>query len=254
MGAETFVGDLADMAQVESLAEKFDPQIIINCAALADVDRCEREAALSYRANVILVKNLLAGFPGARFVHISTDYIFGEGPSAVAGKPAPMNVYGQHKLEAEGAVLAVSTHNLVIRTNTTFDHRDRHNIFLFVHGHLSAGRRVSCAIDQWSNPIGSFGSAGLILRLVEKKGEGVFHTGGRDYVSRYEFALMVAEFFGLDKDLIGPVRAAELGRSAARPSRGGLDCCETEKFLDLFMPTLADQFNWIAEEKRRGLA
>jgi len=252
---DSIVGDLGEMPIVEELAGKFAPQVIINCAALADVDRCEREPGLSYRANVTAVKNLLVAFPDAKLVHISTDYIFnGAAPAKPEDKPAPMNIYGQHKLAAEKLVLAASPKNLVVRTNSTYDHLGRYSFFHYVYGNLTSGKEVYGVTDQTSNPIGAFNAAALILRLLKKEAAGVFHIGGKDFVSRCEFSRMIAEFFGLRSVLIVPVTSRELVRPARRPKIAGLDCAATESFLGSFMPSLADQFGWIREELRQNQA
>lgn len=251
--ADSMVGDLGDMPLVEELAGKFSPQVILNCVALADVDRCEREPGLSYRANVTVVKNLLVVFPDAKLVQISTDYVFnGAVPARPDDNPAPINIYGQHKLAAEKLVVGASPKNLVIRTNTTYDHLNRFSLFHYIYGNLSSGKEVYGVTDQSSNPIGAFNAAALILRLLEKEATGVFHIGGKDFVSRCEFAKMIAEFFGLDSNLIVPVASRELVRPAHRPKIAGLDCTATETFLGAFMPSLADQFGWIREELRQN--
>jgi dTDP-4-dehydrorhamnose reductase len=241
-------GDLNDAAHVKYLSGIIDPNFIVNSAALADVDRCETEPELSEAINVVAVENLLRYLPKARFVQISTDYVFGDdekrGPTLPKpeDEPRPVNIYGRHKLEAEQAVMSASPDNLVVRVNTLFDHTVERNFFRFVYDSLKAGKKVSGVSDQYSNPISASGAAFLILQLIEKEATGIFHLGGREVVSRYEFVRRIAEFFGLDQNLIEAATAEEISRPARRLKFSGLECGATEEFLELSMPDLNSEF------------
>jgi len=251
-----YCGDLSDPTHVASLAGLIAPDVIINCAALADVDRCETDKELSLAVNVTLVANLARLFPNARLVQISTDYVFSddENRSEAAprphDRPDPINVYGRHKLEAEYLTLAASSKNLVVRVNSLFDHRGRKNIFSHAYDSLRKGETIYGLVDQISNPIAAIDAARLIAGLIEGGAMGIFHVGGRDTVSRHEFTLCIADYFGFDRGLIELLRSEERPRPAARPTRAGLDCTLTERFLKTPMPGLQDGFACIARELR----
>lgn len=252
-----YCGDLGDEYHVKELAAEIAPDVIINCAALAEVDRCETDPDSSYRANVVTVKNLIAGFPRAKLVQISTDYVFGDDPDRGSAPPAPdhqpnpINIYGKHKLEAEEATLSASPDNLVVRVNTLFDYIRKRNFFRFVYDSLKDGRNIVGASDQVSNPISAFGAAGLVMRLLEKRAAGIFHLGGREFVSRFELACRIARDFDLDESLVAPVTTDALHRPAARPKWAGLDCRLTEKYMDVSMPVLDEELSRIKEEMGR---
>lgn len=238
--SDCFAGDLGDPNHVRELSEKIDPDIIINCAALADVDQCQREPELSERANVSAVECLLQIFPRARFVHISTDLVFPQGtkPPSPNDPTGPLNTYGHHKLASERMVQEESPENLILRTNTMYSYAHKRNFFNFVYTALQAGEKISGIIDQSSNPLAAFSAARLIFQLVDRDAKGIFHIGGREYVSRYEFACWIADYFHLNRNLISPVTSASFHRVAPRLLTGGLDCRETEKFLSEKMPSI----------------
>jgi len=246
----TAQGDLGEKSHIVDLAGRFSPDIIINAAALADVDRCQTEPELSHRINVDAVTYLLDTFPGAFFIHISTDYVFGNGarPGTATDPTAPMNIYGEHKVSAEKATLAASERNLVIRTNTMFDRRGRRSFFRFVYDSLREKKRIRCISDQSSNPLSTRSAAELIDDLMTRKASGIYHIGGNEFVSRLEFARRIATYFDLDNSLIDAITTASLSRPAPRPSIAGLDCRTTEIFLDRAMPALEDEFARIARE------
>ncbi|MFH1700828.1 MAG: SDR family oxidoreductase [Candidatus Zixiibacteriota bacterium] len=241
-GENTYYDDLGDIEHVKYLSQQYSPDIIINSAALADVDRCQQEPELSRRINVDAVDYLQKYFPKAKFVQISTDYVFpGDKRACPNDPPHPINIYGEHKLRAEELILAASTDNLIIRTNTMLDITAERNFFLFVYNNLKAGKKIGGASDQSSNPISDLTSAKLIRQLIEKDGSGVYHIGGANFVSRYELALKIAEICKFDKGLISPVESSSLPRPAKRPLLAGLLCNETEEFLNRKMPALEDE-------------
>jgi len=257
---DIFVGDLGDENHVMKLAEDIGPDIIINCAALANVDICETKPQLSYVANVTAVVNLIGAFPNAKLVQISTDYVFGDSPDRGSNPPkpddptGPMNIYGQHKLEAEKAALSASSNNLVVRVNTLIDHTHQRNIFRFVYDNLKTGKQIVGAADQVSNPISTFGAASLTLELIERKASGIFHLGGQRFISRYELACLIAQIFDLDQSLIKKVTTDTMPRPAVRPRWAGLDCRNTEKLLKVSMPEPGEELSRIKEEINRNLS
>lgn len=257
--AGAFTGDLTDPEHFEMLIDKLDPDIIINCAALADVDRCETDPDLSQSINVKAVSNLLGSFPHAKFVQISTDYVFGDdekrgsSPPKPDDQPSPMNIYGRHKLDAERTTLTASPDNLVIRVNTVYDHVDKRNFFRFVFDSLAAGKNIYGLTDLISNPISAFSAAKLIVRLIEREATGIFHLGGSDFVSRYEFACRIAAFFNFDSGLIEASTMNTLHRPASRLRYAGLECRATEEFLQLSMPNLIDEFVCLKAERQQNI-
>lgn len=254
---EISVGDLADPEHVKSIASRIDPDIIINSAALADVDRCETEPDFSHRVNVDLVQNLLEAFPRTKMIQISTDYVFSDDPArgdalpSPGDTPNPINIYGRHKLEAEQVVSAASPHHLIVRVNSLYDFRGRMNIFSHVYERLSSGQTVSGYTDQISNPIAAPSAAEITMTLISKSAEGIYHVGGRDIVSRYNFAVAIAEYFGLDKRLVERSTSAERNRPARRPIRAGLDCRLTEALVGAPMPAMKDDLARLEREMNR---
>ena len=241
--AHIVYGDLSSIDHVKELTKEIKPDIIINAAALADVDQCEYEPEKSREINVKAVKILLKYFKSAKLVHISTDYVFDSNSvGSPDDVPNPVNTYGQHKLEADKLVLKGSAKNLIVRVNTLFDYGPRNNFFKYVYESVHARKKVSAVTDQTSNPISAITSAELIYQLVAKDAAGAFHLGGSEFVTRYEFACRAAEYFGLDVDFVVPVESSSFENRAKRPAVAGLNCDKTEAFLGIKMPTLEQEF------------
>jgi len=167
---EILFGDLGDEHHVEYLSREISPKFIINCAALADVDLCEQKVELSHKINVDAVRWLTRFFPSAKLIHISTDYVFPGRKKYPKPEdpPEPINVYGRHKLEGEGIVLAASAENLVIRAVLMFDHIAKRNFFHFIYQALQEGNKIEGITDQYSNPISALTAAETIVELTAR--------------------------------------------------------------------------------------
>jgi len=246
-GGRVYAGDLGNFDHVTEMSREIEPEIIINCAALADVDGCEKKPEKSRNINVTAVEQLLDFFPQARFVQISTDYVFGDDDKRGSRPPrpdditCPMNVYGRHKLMAEKATVASSPRNLIIRVNTLLDFTEKRNFFRLVYDRLQAGKEIDGIDDQVSNPISTLSAVDLIWQLTQNDTTGIFHVGGGQFVSRYGLAVEMARHFDRDDSLVRPVASDQITRPARRPQSAGLDCRATEKFLQISMPKLTDE-------------
>jgi dTDP-4-dehydrorhamnose reductase len=220
--------DISQREAVRDAVEKISPASIVNTAAVTNVDACERERDLAWQVNVEGVRFLLEMSQklGCSLIQISSDYVFdGEaGPYGEDATPNPLGYYGLTKLESERILAGNQTPWAVVRTNVLYGWASgvRLNFVLWVRSHLSAGKYISTAIDQYGNPTLADNLAEGVLNLVRKHRQGIYHIAGLDYLSRWAFALKIAEVFELNKELIVPVISAQLSQRAPRPHWGGL--------------------------------
>lgn len=236
----TSVIDILDKTALKTAIMEAMPNTIINCAAMTNVDKCETERNMAWSVNVTLVENLtrMARIVDARIVQVSTDYVFdgSKGPYAENAIPNPINYYGKSKLAGENVCLSGSNAAAVVRTNVLYGvTTERPDFVRWVLDALDAGTPIRVVTDQYSNPTYADDLADAIYRIVSRKRTGVYHVGGADYGSRYEFAVKIAEFFKGDVSLIRPVTTAELGLAARRPLRGGLVSLKAETDLKMKM-------------------
>lgn len=223
---EIYPLDLTDASAVRPFLRKVDPDIIVNLAALTDVDRCEREPELSHAVNVNSLKLLSRTAPEAYILHISSDYVFDgrSGPYGEEDRVNPINIYGKHKLESESICLSHSGGSAVIRTNVVFDYMPttQASFVKWVIDALQRGEDIRIVKDQWNNPTWTNSLSTVINRFVTEKYSGLYHYGGRDWLNRYEFALMIARVFDLNPRLIHPISTQDLHQDAPRPLKCGL--------------------------------
>ena len=138
-----------------------------------------------------------------------------------------------------------SNDSLIIRTNVLYDYASNFNAsFLnwIVHS-LNDEKVINVVDDQINNPTWTMSLAIVIDRAIQTELNGFIHWGDADWISRYEFALKIAESFNLKKDLIEPIKTAELKQTALRPLKGGLSTIYAEKILNLEPPKIEHCLN-----------
>jgi len=222
---------------LESFLRLHNPKVIINAGAYTDVDGCEINRIQAYLTNVGAVIYLVkeCQVQKIKLVHLSTDYIFdGEnGPYSEDDPPHPTSFYGETKLESEKMIKKSDIDFLIVRTNVLygFGKNVKKNFLLWLLENLSAGEKINIITDQLNNPTLADNLSLCILEMVEKNLSGIYHIGGTEYLSRYDFALKVANKFNFDKTLISPTLTEILEQKAKRPHRGGLKIEKAQKIL-----------------------
>jgi dTDP-4-dehydrorhamnose reductase len=228
--------DLTRTQDVRDLLLDFTPDIIINGAAMTNVDQCEKDRQACWAINVEAVEHLVrcCQLSGAKLVHVSTDFVFdGEGgPYREADRPSPVNFYGKSKLAAENAVRKAGLRNWAIARTVlvygTGERLSRSNIVLWVIDQLSQGRTIQVVDDQWRTPTYAPDLAEGLQKLARYNKKGVYHLSGREYMSIYDFAHKIAAVFDLDASLIQRANADTFQQSALRPPKTGFIILKAE--------------------------
>ncbi|MFQ5608144.1 MAG: SDR family oxidoreductase [Candidatus Zixiibacteriota bacterium] len=245
----TALGDLTDSEFFRQIVELSAPGLVINLASLTDVERCEREPEYSRRVNAGLVANLIQSAPEAHLVQLSTDYVFDgrSGKYTETDRPGPLSVYGKTKLESETLTLQNEQH-LLIRTSGTFDWLNQKNFFGFVINRLSEGKDVRALVDCYYSPICADDLARGIIGLLKRTATGLVHFGGPERVTRYDFALKIAEEFGYDETLIHPASQADFGWRATRPADSSLNSAAGYRAADVTPRSLNNTLSLMREQ------
>jgi dTDP-4-dehydrorhamnose reductase len=226
--------DLGERDAVLEQARLAPPNVVINPAAMTNVDACESRRDEARRANAIAPRWLAEVCRGAggRLLHISTDYVFpGDddqpGPYDEDATPRAINYYGQSKLDGERAIMSVcgnATPYTLVRTSLVYGLGRRANFVTWLVSELRVGRRVRIVDDQFNTPTIADDLAAVLLWLAATERTGIYHAAGPDLVGRHAWSLAIADQFHLDTSLIDWVSSAELAQPAPRPLRSGLSC------------------------------
>jgi len=243
--------DITNLLLVKDMVSAISPDIIINLAALTNVDLCESNPDLAHAINFQGVKNLVNVFKGP-IIHLSTDYVFDGklGQYKENDITNPINVYGVTKYKAEKILLEKSKESLVIRTNVLYDYQSKaKSSFLnWVVDSLKRGEKIKVVDDQFNNPTWTDSISVVIDRAIKADLNGLIHWGDFDWISRYDFANKIADKFNLQSNLIEPIKTEELNQVAPRPLNGGLDTTLAQDLLRLEPPQIDDCLNQIIED------
>lgn len=213
--------DLLAPGAVERLLDETQPDWIIHCAALANLDACEANPGLARQLNTDLPRTLASHVArgGARMVHVSTDSVFDglRGDYTEQDPPNPVGVYARTKLEGELAVAEADPNAIIARVNLFGWSMDgNRSLSEFFYNNLSQGRTVNGFTDVFFCPILVNDLARIFTAMLEKSLTGLFHVVGAESLSKYEFGLRIARRFDLDGSLISPVPVAQSGLNAWR--------------------------------------
>lgn len=229
--------DITDSARVEEILSKYQPDCVINSAAMTNVDQCENERDKCWQINVDGVKNLAESCKkiNAHLVHLSTDFIFDgtAGPYQETDKPNPLSHYGHSKWESEKALQIEGLRWSVIRTILVYGivkTMSRSNFVLWAKGALEKGDPIKVVTDQVRMPtLAEDLAEGCILAALKEK-TGIYHICGKDGGNVYELVKIVADVFDLDMSPVTAATSEEIGAPANRPPVTGfiLDKAQNE--------------------------
>jgi dTDP-4-dehydrorhamnose reductase len=257
-GVRAFQADLAQPGAAKEILGLVQPDWVIHCAAATDVDACEASPETAFRLNRDMAGWVAqaAQAAGARLVHISTDAVFDgdRGGYDEADSPRPINVYARSKLEGESAVRAACAEALIVRTNIYgWNAQEKHSLAEWFLSQLEAARRCRGFVDVFVSPILVNDLGEILFRMIGGGLQGVYHVGGGDCVSKYDFGAMIAQTFGLEAALIEPVSVGESGLRAPRARRLCLRGRKIEDELGIHLPPAREglaRFKALREEGR----
>lgn len=209
------------------------PEVIIHTAALTNVDQCETNKELAYRINVEGARRVseIANNLGAFLVYISTDYVFSgdKGMYKENDKPNPIDYYGYTKLLGEECCDCIARPCVIYGAKPA---SGKENFVLWLIEKLKRGEVVKVITDQYITPTLNTNLAKMLLEIAERGLKGVFHLAGATRISRYDFALRIADKFAFDKNLIIPSRMEEMRWIAKRPKDSSLDTSKASRYLE----------------------
>jgi len=240
--------DITDAERVEHAIAQADPQVVVNSAAYNQVDIAEREPRAAYEANAFAVRNLAMACRqvGAKLVHYSTDYVF-DGMKGAAyvetDMPHPLGAYGVSKLAGELYAQAYLDDALIIRTSGVFGpggmFTPRGNFVEVMLRLAKNNSPVRVIQDHVASPTYAPAMAVRSADLVEKKASGIFHMGGGDPISWYDYAKTIFELAGLSPALT-PTTEKEYRTAARRPRYSALSNSKLEAAGIAPMPPLRE--------------
>lgn len=248
--------DLTIKGRATSAIADFAPDLIINAAAYTAVDRAESEKPLALRLNRDAPREIAfaAAAAGARFIHLSTDYVFdgaAQRPYRETDTPNPINFYGESKLAGENAVLAAAADAIILRLSWIFSRHGGN----FVKSMLKLAierDRLSIVADQTGGPTGAAAVAQTIRHIADKicrgaGGVGIYHFQGAPATNWAAFAREIFAQAGVEI-AVEDIPTREYPTPARRPHFSVLDCARICADFGVAQPDWRDCLRTVIEQ------
>ena len=246
---ELFQLDKSDTEKTNILIKRLEPDVVIDCSALHNVDYCETHKDQSLIINTESTKNIanICKEINAKMIFLSTDYVYdGTANSYTEESPTnPLNYYGLCKLNAEEEIINTGISYAIGRTSLVFGWNASElrgiksssgktmNFVIWTLNKLRNHEALKIVTDQYSTPTFADKLAEYMLALAKSNKNGIFHTVGIECINRYDFTIKIAEIFELDPDLVSPVNSDSFKQIAKRPMRCCLNSSKAQKILNV---------------------
>ncbi len=244
-GADTVATNLTVAGAAAGLIRDRKPEWVVHCAAATDVDWCQAHPAEARRLNVDATSELAAACreTGARLLYVSTDAVFDGKSGAYVERdiPAPVNVYGETKLEGERAATQVLPACLIVRTCIYgWNLQPKPSLAEWILAELEAEREVPGFTDVVFTPLLVNDLSAVLLNMVRSGLEGTYHVAGSEGLSKYEFARRLAVLFGHPAESVVPSTLHESSLRAPRPRNTSLRIDRIRTALGTELPNVEE--------------
>jgi len=232
--------DVSNKNNCEHIFAKYIPDVIVNTAAITNVDYCEDNKNRCLEVNAKSINHFIPFCKqnNVKLIHISTDFLFDgiSGPYSEEEKYNPINYYGYSKMMAEENILNSKISNFsIIRTCLVYgEKKDSDNILMWVRRKLYAGEKLNIVDDQYRTPTFVDDLSQSIYKIIKKDIKGVYNISGGEFLSIFEFVCNIAK--GLNQSLICKSRSEDINQKAKRPIKSGLLIDKAKKDFG-FSPT-----------------
>jgi dTDP-4-dehydrorhamnose reductase len=235
-----FSCDLVNAAKVEQIVQNLRPDAIIHTAAMSKPDACLQEPELCRAVNIQAIRSIIDAVKQVNkdihLVYTSSDFVLGDdGPHDENAIPAPLNFYGETKLEGEKVLANSGLQYTIVRPVFMYGETwsgMRPTFLHWVKESLEAGKQIKVVSDQQRTPSYVGDICKGIEAIIARKAKGLFHLAGAEIVSPYEMAVQFAELLQLDAGLIEAVTAATFPEPVDRAKNGGLKIDKAIRELD----------------------
>jgi len=215
--------DITNEESTKVFLRKLKPEIVIHTAGITNVDLCETNRDLANRMNIEGTKNVINGckITNSKLVYVSTSFVFdGKKQEYFENdKTSPSTYYGYTKLKSEELVNDSGLSYLILRTDQPYcwiEKWQHTNSVIRVLETLRSGKILKEISDWYNTPTYVPDFVNATTELLTKKLTGIFHIVGSDYINRYKWSRIVAEIFGLDKNLIESINSDQLELAVKR--------------------------------------
>lgn len=258
-GVHTVGADLTRPGAIRSIVKEFKPDVIIHCAAITEIDKCEHDRKLAESVNTGAVRYVVRALRGSKtkLVHISTDAVYDgiKGNHKETDRVRPLSFYAETKCRAEKEALK---HKNVLIVRTSFYGwnliaRDKKSLGEVILENLRAQKRFPGFTDVHTGLIYTFDLAKLLDRALGKNLKGIYNFVCSSSLTKYDFAVKIARVFGYDESLIDPIPVEKSHFTAQRSKNLTLSSAKLAQALKVRIPKLEESLNNFYRDFKEGL-
>jgi UDP-4-amino-4,6-dideoxy-N-acetyl-beta-L-altrosamine transaminase/dTDP-4-dehydrorhamnose reductase len=257
-GIQTQRLDVLSEVDIKRVIHGFKPDVLIHCASLTNIDQCEMDKELTRKVNLLGTRIIVEGInreDSTKLIYISTDSVYDgrKGYFSESDKVNPLSYYGLTKYEGELEVLKRGN-SLIFRTNIFgWNIQDKYSLAEWILHELSNNQSIRGFKDVYFSSIYTFEFARILDMAIDKGLTGVYNCGSRTSLSKYEFALCIAERFNLNKSLIKPISIDDFSFKARRGKNLTLNITKLSDDLNHLPPTITESIDAFYKDFKAGL-
>ena len=258
-GVVTTILDITNIADIRTLCEEEQVDVIVNCAAYTNVDKAETDQELAELLNAKAPENLAVVMKerGGLLVHVSTDYVFGGDPYNTPCREeqtgTPTGVYGLTKLHGEQNIIASGVDYIILRTAWLYSSFGRNFVKTMINL-TSTKPMLNVVFDQTGTPTYAGDLADCIFDIIEnRKWEGktgIYHYSNEGVCSWYDFTVKIAELWGNTACDVRPCHSDEFPSPVKRPAYSVLDKTKVKQTFGTKVPYWTDSLKKCIAEIR----
>tara|TARA_B110000467_G_C18329616_1_gene491978 strand:- start:1034 stop:1888 length:855 start_codon:yes stop_codon:yes gene_type:complete len=233
--------DITNSIMVNELLEKYSPDIIVNAAAITNVDDCEIDKKRCQSVNCDSINHFMvyAKNKNCHFIQISTDFVFNGhvGNYDESDNCDPINQYGLSKFNAEKKIINSNINYSILRTSLLYSvAKDEGGFLSWIKYNLCENKTLNMVDDQYRTPTLVIDLIHSIKSVAILKKYGIFHITSGEELSIFDIASIVVNYYNFDYNLINKIKSDDLNQIAKRPKNSGLNISKARKELN-FIPT-----------------
>lgn len=256
-GVNSFKVDITDSRLIKEFISDYKPDIILHCASLTNIDYCQKNKGETRKVNVEGTQNIVSACANqnTKLVYISTDAVYdGEKGNYSEDAPvSPCNYYGLTKYEAENAVKDYKNY-IIARTNIFgWNIQDKYSIAKWILYSLQKGCGINGFSDAIFSSIYTLEFARIMNIMLDKNLTGIFNLASKTSMSKYGFAVLIAEVFNKNKSLIKPASIDDHNCFATRGKNLSLNTKKLSNAIGEDMPSIEECVNLFFKDYQNGL-
>lgn len=245
------VCDLTNCADTAYMLETVAPECVVNLVAATNVDECERSPHTAYLLNIHTVENLVAGLKGREdvfLVQVSTDQVYDSVGDSDESHVRLTNTYALSKYAGELAALRMPA--AVLRTNFFghSQHPARQSFSDWLLGNFRNGAEFTAFTDVAVSPLLMSTLSAAIDKVIQKPAIGVFNLGSHQGMSKANFAITLANTFGLPFNAMRRGNSTDVELAAYRPRDMCMNSSKFERTFGIKLPPLSDEIKRLRSE------